>query len=236
MSKELRAYVLNMKSLDQQISSPILIGAGDMNGRTLRIVFTQEAADMFTPHTKVYLKWYNQAADIRGYNVFQKKEKEEDFFSPQVWELKFPRALLYEGDVSCTIELVDEYSISPSNGFIIRVTTDPYDGSELETTDDFSAFQQAVVDMNSAAARAEGQLDQQKQDFEEIKNSFQEIETKSNEALGKIQETIDSVQPMLDGKLDVDKVGFDFTEDVPTIKAYIDNNLFAINEFVGEDV
>ena len=49
MAKELKTFVLNMKSLDQQIPSPILVGAGDANGRTFRIIFTQEAADMFTP-------------------------------------------------------------------------------------------------------------------------------------------------------------------------------------------
>lgn len=235
MSKELRAYVINMKSLDQKISSPILIGAGDANGRTLRLAFTQEAADMFTPHTKVYLKWYNQAADIRGYNVFQKIEREENYFSPQIWELKFPRALLHQGDVTCTIELVDENSISPSNDFVVRVTTDPFDGSEFESTDDFSEFQQAVIDMNSAAELAEEQLNQQKQDFEGMEDSFQEMEERAEETLEKAQEVTEEIQEKLDSKLDTVRVGFDFTEDVPTLKAYIDRNSFSINEFIGED-
>lgn len=240
MAKELRAYVLNMKSLDQQISSPILIGAGDANGRTFRIIFTQEAADMFTPRTKVYLKWYNQAADIRGYNVFTKQESEEDFFSPQVWELKFPRSMLYEGDVTCTIEIVDEYSISSSVGFIIHVTSDPYDGSEFAATDDFSTFQSAVLDMNSAAERAEKQLDEQKTEFENMQKTFNDIKDESEEVFEKAKEVVDDIQERLKDKLDADKVGFEFDEDIPTLKAYIDKRdedcQLHITEFVGEDV
>lgn len=33
MAKELKTFALNMKSLDQQIPSPILVSAGDANGR-----------------------------------------------------------------------------------------------------------------------------------------------------------------------------------------------------------
>ena len=80
MAKELKTFVLNMKSLDQQIPSPVLVGAGDANGRTFRIIFTQEAADMFTQYTKVYLKWYHQSEKTRGYNVFCKTRQKRIFF------------------------------------------------------------------------------------------------------------------------------------------------------------
>ena len=55
MANELKATVVNMKHLSQNIDDPIVVGAADANGRTLRIIFTQEAAAQFTAGTKVYL-------------------------------------------------------------------------------------------------------------------------------------------------------------------------------------
>lgn len=147
MTQELKTYTLNLKSLDQKIQSPILVGGGDANGRTFCIIFTQEAADMFTKYTKVYLKWYHQTEKTRGYNVFQENKKEEDFRSPQVWEMKFPRMMLYEGDVTCTIEVVDDISISASTTFLIHVTADPYYcPCRPATTDETASFKALTAD------------------------------------------------------------------------------------------
>ena len=64
MPAELKAITVNLKSLSQDIEDPIVQGGGDANGRTFRLLFTQEAADMFTPETKVYLKWKHKQANI----------------------------------------------------------------------------------------------------------------------------------------------------------------------------
>lgn len=191
MAKELKTFTLNMKSLDQEISSPILIGAGDANGRTFRIVFTQQAADMFTPYTKVYLKWYHQSEKTRGYNVFCKKKDEEDFLFPQVWELKFPRMMLYEGDVTCSIELVDDISISTSTTFLIHVVADPYDGSEFCATDDFSTFQQAVIDMNSVTDKANIQFEDYEKRFGEMEEDMSKCKENSDKAFSLSTEAMD---------------------------------------------
>lgn len=81
MIDDLKATVINMKHLSQDIDDPVVIGAGDANGRTLRIIFTQEAGAQFSPNTKVYLSWKHQEKNIKGYNVFTeiKNEDEEDF-------------------------------------------------------------------------------------------------------------------------------------------------------------
>ena len=81
MADELKTTVINMKSLSQNILDPIAIGAGDANGRTLRVIFTQEAAAQMTEDTKVYLSWHHQEIDVKGYNVFTKivNDDDEDF-------------------------------------------------------------------------------------------------------------------------------------------------------------
>ena len=81
VANELKATIINMKTLSQDITDPVVVGAGEAAGRALRIIFTQEAAARFTPNTKVYLSWYHQEKNIKGYNVFTEitDEDDEDF-------------------------------------------------------------------------------------------------------------------------------------------------------------
>ena len=55
MANELKATVINMKTLSQDLTDPVGVGAGEGAGRALRVIFTQEAAAQFTENTKVYL-------------------------------------------------------------------------------------------------------------------------------------------------------------------------------------
>lgn len=177
MANELRRNVINMKSLDQNIKDPIVAGAGDANGRSLTIIFTQEAAAQITPATHIYLKWRHQQTDVIGYNVFtQKSEK------PQTWEIHFPKALLREGDVTATIELVDDISIAVSTTFNIHVMSDPYQTNKYDDSDDFSEFQQAAITLSTAADSAKKQMKDQACEFNGLKTDLQDAVEESAQA------------------------------------------------------
>ena len=146
MSQELRAFTVNLKSMDQDIPDPIVAGAGDANGRTFRIIFDQEAEAQLTPETKIYLSWFHKQKKIKGYNVFTQTSDD-----PVIWEIKWPQTMLHEGDVLCCIEMVDSVSIVQSTTFLVHVLTDPNDGSGFVVSDDFSEFQNAVIQLNCIA-------------------------------------------------------------------------------------
>lgn len=196
MPTELKDIVVNLKSLSQDIEDPIIQGGGDANGRAFKILFSQEAADMFTPETKVYLKWYHQQLKVKGYNVFRKID-DGDCFHPRVWQIYWPQAMLHEGDVLCCIELVDDISISPSNNFIVHVLTDPNDGSSFVVSDDWSEFKQAVVEMNSAVDKANQQLKEQQETFDEMIGGFESLRQDVDTALERANEAYDAAQDAL---------------------------------------
>lgn len=175
MANELKATVINMKSLSQNIPDPIVVGAGDANGRTLRIIFTQEAAAQMTPDTKVYLSWHHQEVDIKGYNVFTKFENEEDEDLPLYWEIAYPKSMLYEGNVLACIQIVDNVSIATSTNFTIHVLIDPNDGTRYTATDDFSEFQKAVVNMATLSDEMKCQMANQKIEFEDMQLEFMDV-------------------------------------------------------------
>lgn len=162
MGQELKAVTVNLKSLDQDIQDPIVAGGADANGRTFRIIFDQEAAAQCVADTKVYLSWRHVQLDIKGYNVFTKTHED-----PIVWEIKWPQAMLHEGDVLCCVELVDSVSIASSTNFLVHVLSDPNDGSAFVVSDDFSAFQNAVINLASIGDKMEKQMEEQRKEFKE---------------------------------------------------------------------
>lgn len=182
MADELKTTVINMKSLSQNIPDPVVIGAGDANGRTLRIIFTQEAAAQMTENTKVYLSWYHQGIDVKGYNVFTHITDDEDENFPPTWEIKYPKSMLYEGDVLACIQLVDNISIATSTNFMIHVLFDPNDGSRYTATDDFSEFQRAVVTMSTLSDEMRRQMVNQKIEFEDMQLEFMDVRQVAQDA------------------------------------------------------
>ena len=191
MPAELKDFVVNLKSLSQDIEDPIIQGGGDANGRTFKIIFTQEAADMFTPYTKVYLYWNHQQLKTYGVNVFTKVSKDEDCFNPPVWQINWRKAMLHEGDVLCCIKLVDDISISPSNNFLVHVLQDPNDGSSFIVGDDYSIFDKCILEMNALTDKLREEFDGYAKEFDEMRQSFNQIKENSNLALDKAKEAYD---------------------------------------------
>ena len=182
MANELKATIINMKTLSQDITDPVVVGAGDAAGRALRIIFTQEAAAQFTEGTKVYLSWWHQEKNIKGYNVFTEIIDEDDEDFPPTWEIYYPKSMLFEGNVLACIQIVDEVSIATSVNFTIHVLIDPNNGSSFVGTDDFTEFQNAVIKLASVEDQARKQMIDQKIEFEDMQLAFMNVQKVANDS------------------------------------------------------
>ena len=173
MTTQLKGTVINMKSLSQGITNPIVIGGGDSNGRYLTIIFTQEAAAQFAPNTQVYLSWRHVQKNVKDYNVFTEIPREDtDELTaeeqPPVWYIYYPKAMLHEGDVIASIELVDDISVAASTTFTIKVLDEPWDGTQWIEQDDLSEFKTAMI-------KAQNLEDSMKQDYDDIKAALERL-------------------------------------------------------------
>ena len=221
MVADLKATVVNMKTLTQHIDDPVVVNAADADGRRLRIVFTQEAAAQLAPHTKVYLSWHHQQNNIKGYNVFTELPR-DDKKKPPAWEICFPQSMLYCGDVLACIELVDDISIAASTNFMIHVLEDPNDGVPYIFSDDYSEFKLAVISLNSLADEVRDQMAEYATEWEnmqiqheyimtiveeihilneEMQDTLQDIQARVDEIL---QECVDYIQDI--GQTEIDMV------------------------------
>lgn len=196
MPLELKAFTVNMKSMDQDIDDPIIAGAGDANGRTFRVIFTQEAAAQFTEYSKVYLSWKHKQAKIEGLNVFTHVKDD-----PMIWEIHWPQSMLHEGDVLCCIKLVDDISIVQSTNFIVHVLSDPTSGENFVTSDDYSIFQTAIINMNYISQKMVNQMEDQekefagwREDFSGMKEQISEATDKANQAYELAQDALEQIE------------------------------------------
>lgn len=193
MPIELKAFTVNMKSMDQDIDDPIIAGAGDANGRTFRVIFTQEAAAQFTEYSKVYLSWKHKQAKIEGLNVFTHVKDD-----PMIWEIHWPQTMLREGDVLCCIKLVDDVSIVQSTNFIVHVLSDPTSGENFVTSDDYSIFQTAVIEMNYISQKMVNLMEDQEKEFAGWREDFASMKSEITAATDKANEAYELAQDALE--------------------------------------
>lgn len=192
MATELKTFTIEMKSLDQAIDSPVIAGSGDVNGCKLRVVFTQRAACEVPRNAKVYLNWMHRELKVRGYNVFDKVSDK-----PQAWEIHWPKAMLHEGSVLCRIEVVDDVSIAPSNNFTVHVLQNPNDGSSFVASDDFSEFQQAIIDMTRVSEEMRQELQFEKDRFDSLAESMEQVKSDAEDSLTKVDDALAKVDDAL---------------------------------------
>jgi len=203
MVADLKATVVNMKTLAQHIDDPVVVNAADADGRRLRIVFTQEAAAQLAPHTKVYLSWHHQQNNIKGYNVFTELPRENKK-QPPAWEICFPQSMLYCGDVLACIELVDDISIAASTNFMIHVLEDPNDGVPYIFSDDYSEFKLAVISLNSLADEVRDQMADYAAEWENMQLQHQYMLTiveETHELNEEMQVILQNIQDEVDATL-----------------------------------
>lgn len=166
LQPKLKTFTINMKDLAQEIEDPILVNAGDAQGRTLRILFTQEAAAQFSDNTKVYLKWKHEQTGVEGLNVFTRISK-QSCTTVETWQIKWPQAMLHKGNAFCCIQLVDEISIASSCNFNVHILQDPHNGEHFVVSDDYNEFKQATIELATLGAQAKKQMEEYEKQFQE---------------------------------------------------------------------
>lgn len=168
---QIKDIVFKIKSLQQKIR-PITIGAGAANSPYIYVIFDKEAAAQFSEDTKVYLSWKNLESDVRGYNVLTQISKR-----PNTWRITLPQALLTEGNVLARFELVDNKSIAPSQNFEIVVLGNPNDGSDWVQSDDYTVFQEAIIEMTKKVDQTRELLEDTKNTVKNLNNLFDQVQS-----------------------------------------------------------
>lgn len=172
---QVKDIVFKIKSLQQKIRS-VTVGAGAANSPYIYVIFDKEAAAQFAQGTKVYLSWKNLESNVRGYNVLTQIAKK-----PNTWRLTLPQSLLTEGNVLARFELVDDTSIAPSQNFEITVLGNPLEGSDWIQSDDFSAFQESLVNMTKQVQETQQLLKETQQTVNDLNALFGQVQRFYNE-------------------------------------------------------
>ena len=228
MNQELKATVVNMKSWHQDIEEPIVIGGGDANGRSLRIIFTQEAAAQMTPNTKVYLSWKHQEQKIKGYNVFTQIIEDEDW--PPTWEIHYPKSMMQKGHVLACIQLVDDVSIATSTNFIICILEDPNPGDDYLASSDYSDFQKIIIILNNIVEETEAKIENWEEQFAEMQEEFSEIKNDFSIMQEEIQNEFDEMWEKINNNLSEFQIEFQEIKNITNNANEKSNESLAISE------
>lgn len=125
---------------------------GDANGRGIDLSLIDGKAPANTTGMAVYLAWGHEKGG-EGLTPFSAVDAAHGR-----WRVLYPTAMQRSGTVLARIMVYlngNRAAISGSKNFRIFVDVDPVDGSAALSDNDFSVFQQAVVDLNTAKANAD---------------------------------------------------------------------------------
>ena len=115
-----------------------------------------------------------------------------------IWEIHWPQTMLREGDVLCCIKLVDDVSIVQSTNFIVHVLSDPTSGENFVTSDDYSIFQTAIINMNYISQKMVHQMEDQEKEFAGWREDFASMKDEISAATDKANEAYELAQDALE--------------------------------------
>lgn len=125
---------------------------GDANGRGIDLSLIDGKAPANTTGMAVYLAWGHEKGG-EGLTPFSAVDAAKGR-----WRVLYPTAMQRQGAVIARIMVYlngNRAAISGSKNFRIFVDVDPVDGNTALSDNDFSVFQQAVADLNTAKANAD---------------------------------------------------------------------------------
>ena len=125
---------------------------GDANGRGIELYVLDGGAPADMSGMSVYLAWGHEMGG-EGLTEFSPVDAARGR-----WRVLFPTSMQRRGTALARILVyLDGSAITGSKNFRIRIEADPVDGSTALSDNDFTVFQQAVVDLNSALERFSSQ-------------------------------------------------------------------------------
>ena len=125
---------------------------GDANGRGIDLSLFDGKEPANTTGMAVYLAWGHEKGG-EGLTPFSAVDAAHGR-----WRVLYPTSMQRQGTVLARIMVYlngNRDAISGSKNFRIFVDVDPVDGSAALSDNDFSVFQQAVIDLNTAKANAD---------------------------------------------------------------------------------
>ena len=141
---------LTLDFADQFVPGTLIANAADANGRGIDLYITDNGEAVTMTNMKVYLLWRHSNGN-QGQTQFTAVNA-----ATGPYKVYYPAGMMYEGLVTARISIYigTTTPITGSRDFRINVERNPIDEGEAMASDDFSAFTQATIDLNSLLATA----------------------------------------------------------------------------------
>ena len=142
---------IELDNADQTIPDVLIANEGDAKGRGIDLRFTQGGVAASMAGMAVYLAWGHEQG-AQGLTPFTAVDASKGRF-----KVYYPEQMQRAGTVIARVLVYvgAKTPITGSRDFRIFVESNPIDESAAITTDDFSVFKLAVIDLNTAKANAD---------------------------------------------------------------------------------
>lgn len=172
-----RKVRIQLHRADEPILHKLVAKEGDYNGRELEVQLTNRYVLENQSGVTLRLYWRHLKHGNQGIRNFEAVDRSNGLF-----KVTYPNQMLSPGNVSCHVQIQDGDKIINTQTFTILVNGSGFNAQTAIASDDYSALNEAFVEM-----------DKVKKDFENEFNSIRQ------NFIRQVNELVDDYEPKLQG-------------------------------------
>ena len=188
---------VQIDTINTRVNADIFAKEGDANGRGMVVQITENGIIKDTTGITLRLQWSHLSVGVSGFREFEVVDA-----SKGLYKVKYPTSMLHRGRVEAFIRITDNGILSGTRNLMITVERMVGSDETIEASDDFSALQTALIQLDAWNVTIGRKVDTWETDMEATKQLY--IDTLAATEAGYPQELVSLKSELADTKTKTD--------------------------------
>ena len=158
---------VQIDTINTRVNADLFAKEGDANGRGMVVQITENGIIKDTAGITLRLQWSHMSVGTSGFTEFEVVDATKGLY-----KLQYPTSMLHRGTVEAFIRITDNGRLSGTRNLLITVERMVGSDETIEASDDFSALQTALIQLDAWNVTIGGKVDTWEADMEATKQLY----------------------------------------------------------------
>lgn len=158
---------VQIDTINTRVNADLFAKEGDANGRGMVVQITENGMIKDTTGITLRLQWSHISVGTSGFTDFEVVDATKGLY-----KLIYPTSMLHRGRVEAFIRITDNGILSGTRNLLITVERMVGSDETIEASDDFSALQTALIQLDAWNVTIGGKVDTWEADMEATKQVY----------------------------------------------------------------
>jgi hypothetical protein len=158
---------VQIDTINTRVNADLFAKEGDANGRGMLVQITENGIIKDTTGITLRLQWSHLSVVASGFTEFEVVD-----VTRGLYKLQYPTSMLHRGRVEAFIRITDNGILSGTRNLLITVERMVGSDETIEASDDFSALQTALIQLDAWNVTIGGKVDTWESDMEAMRQLY----------------------------------------------------------------